>query len=307
MHFYKKKLDIIDKVISEIYTMVDIAHPKYIVLLGDIMHTHDMTYLSTWRKAIKFMQQLSNKCEQLFVLLGNHDRRSHMNINPREHWFELVDFARIIWKPTILEGMLFIPYLSKGTLHSTLKEMDIDPRDHKCVFAHQDFKGGMMTRNITCNDGDIWPDTYPMLYSGHYHDHHIVANNLIYVGTPYQTNVSESTKKYLCLIDGDSYTMLRVRNIPLYVDKYINEDEIEDLVIDDNNFYRIFVSTRNRSFLSTVVQRPNVKYIMKYKGSKKSPELARSRENRSLVELLDNHLQATDMYKLYTKIVTENN
>ncbi len=305
MHFYKKKLDILDKVISAIYTMVDAAKPKYIVLLGDMMHTHDITNLSTWQKCIRFMKVLSKKCERLFVLLGNHDRKSHINIDPSEHWFELVNFATIVSKPVGIENMLFLPYMAKGTLHSTLKEMNIDPNSYKYVFAHQDFRGGMMTRNISCNDGDIWPLDFPRLYSGHYHDHHIVADNLIYVGTPYQTNVAESTKKYLCLIEGDQYTMLRVRNIPLYIDKYVNDEELNELEFDDNNFYRIFITTRNKDILLSVSQRPNVKYILKYKVSTSSTNRSSNRKNRSLIELLDRHLKGTDMYDLYKAMVSQ--
>src|SRR5690606_19100290 len=59
---------------------------------------------------------------------------------------------------------------------------------------HQEFLGCNLGIKKS-EEGDPWDENYPLVISGHIHDYQKLAENLIYVGTPYQINFGEPHQK----------------------------------------------------------------------------------------------------------------
>ncbi len=68
-----------------------------------------------------------------------------------------------------------------------------------CIFPHQEFKGSKLGAIIS-EDGDKWPITGPMIFSGHIHGYQKVQENVVHVGTPVQHNHGDKDDKTVSLI-----------------------------------------------------------------------------------------------------------
>ena len=93
-------------------------------------------------------------------------------------------------------NFVFAPYVPPGKFKDALETiLFLDKKDDDgtkgnlfqidCIFAHQEFRKCKMG-SIESEVGDPWPDTYPLVISGHIHEYDELQKNLIYVGTPMQ-------------------------------------------------------------------------------------------------------------------------
>lgn len=210
-----------------------VSKPDFIVVLGDLIHTHERGHIPSMNNAYDFLDKL-RKVAPTYCLIGNHDilhnkcflTRIH-GFNPLKEWKNIF----IIDKPEIhtIKGhsFVFCPYTEPGKLFEALTLIDV-PLDQKAsvavidgkitaeellkikerniqrildasaVFCHQEFKDskiGILKSAV----GDVWPDKYPLAISGHIHDYHKLKENIIYVGTPAQYNFGENAKKTVSL------------------------------------------------------------------------------------------------------------
>jgi hypothetical protein len=121
----------------------------------------------------------------------------------------------------------FIPYIPVGRLS------ELNLPKHKVVFGHQEIKNAKFGHVIS-EKGDDWNDNNPLLISGHIHEYQRLAN-VIYVGTPYQTNFAETPDKSISLItvSGEKIEEKRVYlNIPK---KQLLETDVEGFLSFDFN------------------------------------------------------------------------
>ena len=70
-----------------------------------------------------------------------------------------------------------------------------------CIFAHQEFRGCKMGKEIS--KGDEWNAEYPLVISGHIHDYQIVGKNILYPGSSIQHTYTETHNKRIWLVDWD--------------------------------------------------------------------------------------------------------
>jgi len=66
------------------------------------------------------------------------------------------------------------------------------------IFCHQEFYGAKMGM-IESKAGDVWPEDYPLVISGHVHDYDRLQSNLIYVGTPMQHAFGDKEDKTISI------------------------------------------------------------------------------------------------------------
>lgn len=178
--------------------------PDLIVLLGDVLHTHEMVYV----KALKLLEELLDelrKIAKVKVLVGNHDFTSASENQSTEHplgafkkWkdVEIIDHSTIVDQFSDSGYRLILtPYIPYEVSFS--KEMknlfDDYDMDSILVLAHQPFYP-------IDPKAEKWPENYPLVISGHIHDRMNVGDNIYYTGSSSQVAMDEKPDKFGCLV-----------------------------------------------------------------------------------------------------------
>jgi DNA repair exonuclease SbcCD nuclease subunit len=212
-HFKVKYLREGEQLIDKTIQIVKDKNPTFIVLLGDILDTHESVHVLPHKLATVFIQELS-EIAHTFILIGNHDLIDHKQFltenhifNPFKQWknVTVVDFPVYYVKDGI--KFLFCPYVPCGRFIEALEkgmiDLDLQKSEWKNVnyiFAHQEFRGCKMS-NIESKDGDIWCKEFPKVISGHIHgEQDLEKINVYYPGTPYQTNFGETDEKFIWFV-----------------------------------------------------------------------------------------------------------
>lgn len=182
--------------------------PEVIILLGDILHTHETVKQSAFDQAHRFIQSLA-KISKVYVQIGNHDYINHTQFLSDKHFFNPMKGRKnitIVDRPTVItdiEGhqLVSCPYTPTGRLVEaldTLGDVDRDEpinwMDSTCIFAHQEIKG-VVFKNWPSTVGDEWPENFPMIISGHIHNECSVGNNVFYTGSSRQVDYTEDGDK----------------------------------------------------------------------------------------------------------------
>lgn len=197
--------------------------PDIVVLLGDVLHTHEMVYV----KALRLLEELVDHLRKLalvYILIGNHDYISASEFQTQEHPlgpFKKWDRVTVIDCITLVElgkkKVVMTPYIPYHkfiqSLESFLGDQDLDPLDLDLVLGHQPFLP-------VDPKAEAWPSHFPVMISGHIHDRCKPQENLYYVGASCQVNYSESPDKYACFVNLSGkkswkFVRLKVRSVHL--------------------------------------------------------------------------------------------
>ena len=210
----KKETDIMTKRTIEIARKLN---PDFIVILGDVLDTHERIHVVPLTQAINWIEKIS-KIAHTYVLIGNHDRPNNSDFLSDYHPFNgLKTNSNVTIVDNVVEEeingrkFIFVPYVPPGRFIDALStKIDIDKiNEYDVIFAHQEFYGAKMGA-ITSESGDKWPLIYPYVISGHIHDYNKPQENILYVGTPLQHAFGDSTSKTISL-----YTLCHKNNLTL--------------------------------------------------------------------------------------------
>jgi hypothetical protein len=192
--------------------------PDFIVVLGDVLHTHDLLRLDPVCRAITFLQRLRDISPHLYILIGNHDRPNNACYLTSEHPFtalkdwphttvvdQVITRTHTVRSTGKVASFTFVPYVPVGRFEEALLTVGLstDPTKNTApihlkqmsgVFAHQEFKGAKMGAIIS-EAGDPWPMGAPLCVSGHIHDYDELLYNLVYPGTPIQHGYADKPDK----------------------------------------------------------------------------------------------------------------
>jgi DNA repair exonuclease SbcCD nuclease subunit len=216
---------------------------------------------------------------QVVYVVGNHDAINNQIFLTDDHFFNafkglkngnnhpeygnkdlkysnlvVADRAILHYLPQSDDYIGFIPYVPIGRFDEAYQIL-INGRNGKCraIFAHQEFKGASFGGSIISTKGDEWPESNPYVISGHIHEHNQLKPNILYVGTPYQTNFGESPDKSISLItiDVENVSEERIKlNIPQKLVIQISCAEFEDLPFSDLDEVKIFIRGSKEDILS---------------------------------------------------------
>lgn len=211
IHFRSKSMMehslFVKKCIEKIKT--DRSYISGIVLLGDVLDTHEVAKTQPFNLACKFIDELSS-IAKVFVLIGNHDYINNSQVattnhffNPLKKWNNVV----VVDKPMIYKfhdniTATFCPYVPPGKFIQTLDaalHRDVWTRSN-VVFAHQEIKGCNMGNNVGSKSGDTYGPRFPPLVSGHIHLAQQFSN-VYYPGSAIQVNFDEPPGKRIWFID----------------------------------------------------------------------------------------------------------
>lgn len=211
LHYKKDNIDETDLLEESILKYLCNVNVDAIVLLGDILDKHEDISSLVQTRAVKFMAKLIEHAH-LYVIIGNHDLKDNKQYLSENHGFTAVKYWE---KATVVDTVVnanikgkmytFVPYVPKGKFLEALHTGKEDFRNSACVFAHQEFRGSKMGSRVS-EDGDNWEDYWPMVITGHIHDHQII-NNIIVLGTPIQHRYSDSVRRVVLMVDFERMDM----------------------------------------------------------------------------------------------------
>lgn len=259
-----------EPMLSEIIKIVNNVKPERVVILGDVLHTHEKISMQCHASAVNFFTKLS-ETSKVYVLIGNHDRQNNSDFLTDIHPFNGIsnEKIKIISKPLKEEGIIYVPYVPIGRFREALDTLNDDDlfSNVDLIFAHQEFKGAQMGCKRS-SKGDVWSKDNPMVISGHIHEHQII-DNIMYLGTPIQHSFGDNSKKFVLLIDSNkkfiSYALRNIRKKKILHLSYSEFMNLEN--IDPESDYKIIVTVSKGQ---AVVLKKSAKYLAFNKIAKMS-------------------------------------
>lgn len=191
-HFKPKNVSDVEVAIRESLRICRQVKPDFVVLLGDILDTHEVVYTQAYRRACLWIEMLS-RLAPVYVLMGNHDYINQTQFLTDEHIFGALKFWPNVTivdhvMATTIGNQLFVftPYVEPGRLGDALATLThVDWTLAHTLFAHQEFRGVKMG-HITSVEGDDWDATWPNVITGHIHETQIIEPKIYYPGSMMQ-------------------------------------------------------------------------------------------------------------------------
>lgn len=248
----------INKIALDVVDIVGKNDIDFIVILGDLHDTHNEIKTQSLNAMYHMLKSIS-QAKKTYLLVGNHCLINNQHvltpdnvgkISESGHFFNVfseIENLSIIDHPQKINDFIFTPYTPPGkfmeTLRLFLKEDEITSA--KAIFCHQEFYGSSFG-TIVSSIGDKWPSNMPVAISGHIHEYCRLQENILYVGTPFQTTFAETDDKaYLVTNFSENFTYSRIKtNFPR---KFTLELTLEDAIalnIDakDGDTIRVFIN-----------------------------------------------------------------
>lgn len=184
----------VDLFLDKLEEMVKEEKPDLIVILGDVLDTHERIFTEHLNKAYEFVKRMLAVAE-VFILVGNHDYINNGQFQTDKHWMNgmkewvgvvIVDKTVIIEREGEMLG--FVPYVPEGRFMEALSSGLDEEKDLSClscIFAHQEFYGCKMGKKPSVK-GDRWEEKFPLVISGHIHENHWIGKNIYYPGSSMQ-------------------------------------------------------------------------------------------------------------------------
>jgi DNA repair exonuclease SbcCD nuclease subunit len=283
LHIKLDNVEATEQMLNEIIEIIINKNPIAVVILGDILHTHDKIITGPLVRAVEFLRKIRDRANYLVVLIGNHDRPNNADFLTENHPFTALkswENTMIVDYPSIIQfeayKFLAIPYVQPGRLIDALHEIGLDYEhlsDYSAVFLHQEMHGCKMGA-VVSESTDVWPITAPMAFSGHIHDYHKLQPNFIYVGTPIQHSFGDSTDKAVMIVKfaGGKYKSLeRIKlRVPSKMQVRLTVDEIMTFEPPEGVILKITITgdpVQIRHVLSLehikeILSRPGIKYTI---------------------------------------------
>ena len=250
MHVKNNNINQIDSLLEKITNTIQNKNPDYVVLLGDLVDSHETMHLQTWNRVLNILCSICELCKVIYVV-GNHDmlnNQQFLNDNNWFHVFNIIGHDRIIVanKPIEIGNCIFTPYVFNGRFEESLK--DIDLHGKSAIFCHQEFSGAQM-QSIESKTGDAPLKNIPII-SGHIHDRQIMSGSdyyVNYIGSPIDTSFVAPVKRYMEIIDvghesatSINFDSIEIKNIPRKILIKTNVEDFENINIkEDENQYKI--------------------------------------------------------------------
>lgn len=182
----------------------------HVVLMGDLLDRHSHLEQPLLARADRLLRHILalNNTVQLIVLCGNHDMAHNQVFLTADHWLivyksyhtDAPSRLTVVDYPTELPSLpniLFMPYTPDGRFIEALNVKDASwSTKYKAILCHQSFTNIRSIGHLL-TEADTWIETWPLVISGHIHDSHWAAPNLLYVGSYIPVANGETNEKSL--------------------------------------------------------------------------------------------------------------
>ncbi|EED89184.1 ABC transporter, partial [Thalassiosira pseudonana CCMP1335] len=200
LHVMPSTLTTCIQVLNYVHTTA-LQYDAGILFLGDFWHHRGFVRVDCLNAVLAELSKWTVPC---IMLPGNHDQISWKDGGGETK--QLLHPGPLIFShPTKFKDALFVPHIrDKSTMKAVLSSKEAI--NSSALFVHADVKGASMNDLIKSQHGlsaSFFPsDRY--VYSGHFHKPHFVQLSKKYVGSPYQTSLSEAGQsKSLILVDSE--------------------------------------------------------------------------------------------------------
>lgn len=236
-HFQDKNIEETQIFVNEVrrWIVENLARLDAIVILGDVLHNHEIVYTFPLNQAIAFFEMCSSYVKT-YVLVGNHDMTSNTVFLEPHHWmnsFKKWKNIVIVDVPTQIDhNIIAIPYVPNGRMKEALDYIPNWREEAKLILAHQQLNGAKMGA-IVENNVEEWEDTFPLCISGHIHDKQWVKPNLFYSGSSMQHAFGESHNKSLTyvVVENDEIKLEEVYlNIKLKEIVHVTVEQLQKII-----------------------------------------------------------------------------
>ena len=216
-HIQVSNLQEVEIFLERMLKLAKETSPHFIVVAGDILHTHERLHTLALNKAYEMVHKL-RKITKTYILVGNHDLCNNQQFLTSNHWMNGMkewENVVIVDKVEYLElggcKFVFVPYVPPGKFLKALNTISDPWQKASCIFAHQEFAGCKMGAIIS-EDGDKWSEELPLVVSGHIHSRQKIQKNIYYSGSAMQHAFGESEKNVLPILTftEDGYTLKEV-------------------------------------------------------------------------------------------------
>ena len=205
-HFRVDNIPEVDMFIDRMEALAKAESPNVIIILGDVLHTHERIHTIPLNKAYEFIQKMS-EIAPTYVLVGNHDYIQNQQFLTENHWMNGMKSWGNVWVVDrvvhlALEEYDFVlcPYVPNGRFEEALNTLeDFDWKQSNCIFGHQEFYGCKMGAIVSV-EGDKWDLTFPNVVSGHIHSRQKIQENVYYPGSALQHAFGESDKNSIAVL-----------------------------------------------------------------------------------------------------------
>ena len=250
-HFKYKKVKESEEYVTNIVNIAIKHQPTFIVILGDVLDTHEIVRVQPHKLVTRFLKELSDVAHT-YVLIGNHDYINNSQFltdnhifNPFKEWNNVTIVDKVLYRDIEDKTFVFVPYVPKGKFIDALDTLIQEGETWEladCIFAHQEFRGCKNTDTFKSKSGDVWDSDYPLVISGHIHIAQNLGENIKYPGSSMQHFHHEPHKKYVWIVEwGDDPKITKI-SVGMKQKKLLKMDlsdleNLSDLATKDGKFF----------------------------------------------------------------------
>lgn len=317
-----------DLLIERLINLATQKKPDLIIVLGDILHTHERLHTIALNKAYELINNM-RLISKTYVLVGNHDMINNQVFLNENHWLSgmkewenTVIVDKVLTETINSEKFIFVPYVPPGRFQEALNTIGSEWKDCSCIFAHQEFSGCKMGAIISV-EGDKWPIAYPQVVSGHIHSRQIPQENIYYTGSAMQHAFGESEKNIIAYLifqnkkyEREEIDLQLPRKKIVYmdvedVDNYEVPQTEDTLKVTLSGNYDQFKALKKTKKYKNLLDK-GVKVIFKPKKIKKEDEnttvskedqTSVSSDFKSILDSIINHQKDPYLFRAYELIV----
>jgi len=254
-HFMVSNLDSVKIYINKMVKLAKDQDPDFIVVLGDLLHTHEKIHSTVLRYATRFLRELS-EISPVYLIIGNHDMNTcgeflnnNHAFNSFKNWENLTVCDRV--KEYIIEDKKFVfcPYVPPGRFKEALDTLP-NWETATAIFAHQEFLGCRFNPVAVSEIGDPWDSNLPLVISGHIHDSQWVNENIFYPGSSIQHAFGESADKTVVMITFKEKPKFKKYNLGMRKKKivYLELENIDSFKPDSENEIKLVLKGTSEEF-----------------------------------------------------------
>lgn len=257
-HFQVQNAPQVSLFIERTEELVKKELPDLIIIMGDLLHTHERLHTIPLNMAYDFIKKMSI-LQKTIVLVGNHDMINCSQFQTTNHWLNAMkDWENVMIVDTAKHflikkySFIFVPFVPNGRFIDALDTLDIDWKQSTCIFAHQEFYGCKMGAIISV-EGDKWEENYPNVVSGHIHDKQTPQPNIYYCGSSMQHSFGENEEHSIAVLEWkNSKSPYKLREESLDMPKkriiYTDVENIDDIKVPDEDHIKISINGSYEEF-----------------------------------------------------------
>ena len=210
---------------------------KKVFFLGDWFHIKNKLYVPPFIKSIETLKYFIEAGIEITFLIGNHDA-PQQNSTDFSIMYAFEPYGKVIplyeWVDVGDSRLHFLSYTEE------LPKFEYSNDKQNILFGHLDVQKFQMESGFECKDGFSIKDfeKFDSVFTGHFHKHQI-RDNIVYIGSPYQTRYSERyDDKGFIILDTDDLTWDYVINESAPQFKEIDVESYDESDVK-GNFIRI--------------------------------------------------------------------